>query len=198
MHPDGATLSATWSWAPALLSDAEVRDLAQGWFAALEALVRHAAQPGAGGRSPCDLPLVALSQSEIERLERQYPQIEDVLPLSPLQEGLLFHALYDAQAPDVYTVQLVLALQGRLDSAALQAAVQALLQRHASLRAGFRHENLSRPVQIIVPRVEAPWRSIDLSLLDDADRAAAAGRDPGGGSRRALRCGLAAAACALR
>ena len=52
---------------------------------------------------------VALSQAEIERLERQYPQIEDILPLSPLQEGLLFHALYDAQAPDVYTIQLVLA-----------------------------------------------------------------------------------------
>ena len=110
--PQGATLQATWSWAPALLSEAEVRDLAQGWFAALEALVRHAEQPGAGGRSPCDLPLVALSQAEIERLEREYPQIEDILPLSPLQEGLLFHALYDAQAPDVYTVQLVLALAG--------------------------------------------------------------------------------------
>ena len=126
-HPDGSTLSATWSWAPALLSDQEVGDLAQGWFEALEALVRHAAQPGAGGRSPCDLPLAVLSQNEIERLESRYPQIEDVLPLSPLQEGLLFHALYDAQAPDVYTVQLVLSLQGLLDSAALQAAAQALV-----------------------------------------------------------------------
>ena len=58
-----------WSWAPALLGEAAVRDLAQGWFAALEALVRHVAQPGAGGRTPSDLPLVALSQAEIERLE---------------------------------------------------------------------------------------------------------------------------------
>ena len=46
---DGATLSASWSWAPALIGEAEVRALAQGWFQALEALVRHAAQPGAGG-----------------------------------------------------------------------------------------------------------------------------------------------------
>ena len=45
------------------------------------------------------------------------------------------------------------------------------MARHASLRAGFQHENLSRPVQIIVPRVEVPWRSIDLSLLDEAARA---------------------------
>src|SRR5262245_23611443 len=96
--------------------------------------------------------------------------VEDILPLSPLQEGLLFHALYDAQAPDVYTVQLVLALEGALDSAALRAAAQTLLQRHASLRAAFRHENLSRPVQIIVPRVEAPWRTVDLSSFDAASR----------------------------
>ena len=168
--PAGAELSATWSWAPALLSDQEVRDLAQRWFQALEALVRHVAQPEAGGRTPSDLPLLALSQAEIERLEQRYPRIEDILPLSPLQEGLLFHALYDAQAPDVYTVQLVLSLQGPLDGAALQAAVQALIDRHASLRAGFQHENLSRPVQIIVPHLAAPCHRIDLSLLDAAER----------------------------
>ena len=97
--------------------------------------------PSAGGRTPSDLPLVALSQAEIERLEQRYPQIEDILPLSPLQEGLLFHALYDAQAPDVYTVQLVLEpARGRSTRRLCKAAVQALLARHASLRAGFQHD----------------------------------------------------------
>ncbi|HEY4972813.1 MAG TPA: condensation domain-containing protein, partial [Steroidobacteraceae bacterium] len=168
---DGSTLSATWTWAPALLSEPEVRDLAQGWFAVLTSLVRHAAEPEAGGRTPSDLPLVALSQGEIERLERDYPQLEDILPLSPLQEGLLFHALYDAQGPDVYTVQLVLGLDGPLDAAVLKAAVGALLERHASLRAGFQHENLSRPVQIIVPVTQVPWRSLDLAALDETTRA---------------------------
>src|SRR5262249_25681056 len=80
----GAELTAHWSWAPALVTEGEVRDLAQRWFVALEELVGHAASPGAGGRSPSDLPLVGLTQAEIDRLERQYPQIEDVLPLSPL------------------------------------------------------------------------------------------------------------------
>src|SRR6516165_3386191 len=167
----GAELTAHWSWAPALVTEAEVRDLAQRWFVALEGLVGHAALPEAGGRSPSDLPLVALTQGEIERLERQYRQIEDVLPLSPLQEGLLFHALYDAQAPDVYTVQLELGLEGALESAALEAAVDALLLRHASLRACFWHAGLSRAVQVIVPTVKPRWRRIDLSLLDEASRA---------------------------
>ncbi len=97
-------------------------------------------------------------------------RIEDVLPLSPLQEGLLFHALYDAQAPDVYTAQLVLDLEGLLDVPALRGAVQSLFRRHASLRAGFPHKTVSRPVQIIVSTVEAQWRSIDLSDLDKSQR----------------------------
>ena len=133
---DGARLVAHWRWAPALLGEAEVSDLAAGFFGALEALVKHASQAGAGGRSPSDLPLVALTQGELEELERQYPQLEDVLPLSPLQEGLLFHALYDARGPDVYTVQLDLELLGELDVVRLEASLAAVVERHASLRAG--------------------------------------------------------------
>ena len=114
---DGPRLTANWTLAPALLDEAAVRDLAETWFRALTALVRHAAQPGAGGRSPSDVALVDLTQGEIERLERRVSgTIEDILPLSPLQEGLLFHALYDAQGPDVYTVQLELELEGALDA----------------------------------------------------------------------------------
>jgi non-ribosomal peptide synthase protein (TIGR01720 family) len=170
--PGGAELVARWSYAPGLVSAAEVGDLAQRWFAVLEALVRHAAQPGSGGRSPSDLALVGLTQDEIERLERQYPRLEDVLPLSPLQEGLLFHALYDARAPDVYTVQLELELEGSLDGAALEAAMRALLARHDSLRACFWQEGLSRAVQVIVPDALPPWRMLDLSSLDETEQAA--------------------------
>ena len=132
--------------------------------------MRHAEQPGAGGRSPSDVALSGLTQGEIERLESDCGAIEDILPLSPLQEGLLFHALYDAQGPDVYTVQLELELEGALDSALLQASLQAVVGRHASLRAGFRHEHLSRPVQVVLPRVAVPWRLIDLSEWDDEEQ----------------------------
>ncbi|MFL5000740.1 MAG: amino acid adenylation domain-containing protein, partial [Xanthobacteraceae bacterium] len=167
---DGAKLTATWSWASAIVTEEAVRELAERWFAALEALVHHASRPGAGGRSPSDVPLVTLSQAEIERLESRYRQIEDILPLSPLQQGLLFHALYDAQAPDIYTVQLELGLEGELDSAALDAAVHTLLARHTSLRACFSHEELSQPVQIILPDVVPSWRRFDLSSLNEPGR----------------------------
>ena len=174
---DGSRLTANWTWAGALLEEAAVRDLAETWFRALTALVRHAEQPGAGGRTPSDLALVDLTQGEIEQLESGYGRIEDVLPLSPLQEGLLFHALYDAQGPDVYTVQLELELEGRLDPAVLEASLQAVVGRHASLRAGFRHEQLSRPVQVVLARAAVPWRLIDLSGCDGAAQQRRADRD---------------------
>src|SRR5262249_48532539 len=98
---DGSTFTATFSFASALLAEAEVRDLAHAWFRVLEAIVHHATRPGAGGRSASDLPLVQLSQDEIEVVERQYPPIDDILPLSPTQEGLLFHLLYDVRGPDI-------------------------------------------------------------------------------------------------
>jgi non-ribosomal peptide synthase protein (TIGR01720 family) len=69
---DGPTLTAHWTFAPALLAEAAARDLAKRWFGTLAALVRHVEQPGTGGRSPSDLPLVTLTQDEIEQLEREF------------------------------------------------------------------------------------------------------------------------------
>ena len=186
---DGPQLTAHVSFAPRLLAEAQVRDLAQRWFEALEALVRHVRDEAphgqlrtggsGGGFTPSDLPLVALTQGEIEEIESRHRGIEDLLPLSPLQEGLLFHALYDARGPDLYTVQLELELEGALDGNLLQASVQAVVDRHASLRAAFHHERLSRPVQAIVPRAGVPWRLHDLSGLDreEQERKLAALRD---------------------
>ncbi|MGV9856873.1 condensation domain-containing protein, partial [Streptomyces sp. NPDC003442] len=97
------------------------------------------------------------------------PGLADVLPLSPLQEGMLFLALYDERSVDAYTVQLGFDLEGEVDPAGLRAAGAALLRRHPNLRAGFRHEKLSRPVQVIPHEVELPWQEAD--LRDGSDEA---------------------------
>ncbi|WP_069816861.1 non-ribosomal peptide synthetase, partial [Streptomyces sp. TP-A0874] len=96
--------------------------------------------------------------------------LEDILPLSPLQQGLLFHAVYDEEASDVYTVQLAFEIEGRLDTEALRAAAEALLRRHANLRAAFLYEKLDEPVQVIPYEVELPWAEHDLSDLPENGR----------------------------
>ena len=87
----------------------------------------------------------------------------DVLPLSPLQEGLLFHAVADGPGDDVYTAQLVLDLTGPWDLAALRAAAQSLVDDHPGLRAAYRQRAAGRPVQLIPDRLTLPWTEIDLS-----------------------------------
>lgn len=106
--------------------------------------------------------------------------VEDVWPLSPLQEGLLFHAaLDDRGGPDVYTVQAVLALDGPVDAARLRASWEALVARHAALRAGFRHVSGAQMVQVIAREVTLPWREEDVSGLPLQEATAAADRMAG-------------------
>ncbi|GHH09286.1 non-ribosomal peptide synthetase [Streptomyces lanatus] len=101
------------------------------------------------------------------------PVVEDVLPLSPMQEGMVFHALYDEQGHDVYTGQMTLRLEGPVDELCLSAAVAKLLARHANLRAAFRTRRSGRPVQVIRSTVDLPWQVTDLSALPPTEREAA-------------------------
>ncbi len=96
--------------------------------------------------------------------------IADVLPLSPVQEGMLFLALYDEGAVDAYTAQLSFGLEGAVDPARLRGAGEALLVRYPNLRAGFRHEKLSRPVQVVPQQVQLPWTETDLRGRSTAEQ----------------------------
>ncbi|WP_344946600.1 amino acid adenylation domain-containing protein [Actinomadura miaoliensis] len=129
-----------------------------------------AAKPETGAE-----PLVGLGPEDADRLTRLAGEIGEVLPLTPLQEGFFFHALVDGSSGNVYVVQHVIELRGPLDATALRRAAQAVLDRHAPLRAGFARLGDGRMVQF-VPREPAalPWREIDLSGLDADERAARA------------------------
>ncbi|MER7707476.1 amino acid adenylation domain-containing protein [Kitasatospora sp. NPDC097605] len=95
------------------------------------------------------------------------PAVEDVWPLSPLQEGMLYHTALDQDGPDTYTVQSVYGIEGPLDAARLKASWQALLDRHAALRVCFRYVSGARMVQVVLRDVTIPWRETDLSALPD-------------------------------
>ncbi|MFF4849526.1 amino acid adenylation domain-containing protein [Streptomyces sp. NPDC001194] len=99
--------------------------------------------------------------------------VEDVLPLSPLQDGILFHALFDEEERDVYVAQLLLDLDGPLDADRLRAAADTVLDRHANLRAGFLRRATGEPAQVVQRGVRAPWQEVDLSGLGEAERTAA-------------------------
>ncbi|HEY1939137.1 MAG TPA: amino acid adenylation domain-containing protein [Candidatus Angelobacter sp.] len=94
-------------------------------------------------------------------------EVEAIYPLSPLQEGLLFHSLF-APESDVYFRQAVYLLEGPLNTVAFERAWQKVVSRHAVLRTAFAWEALDRRLQVVFKEAALPidkedWRGIDPS-----------------------------------
>ena len=156
----GPRLHADWRWAPSVLDRAAVSRLSRLWFDALAGICAHVRR-GGGGLTPSDIAPARLSQQQIDELRRQY-RIADVLPLTPLQRGLLFHASTARGSDDVYAVQLDFTVAGALDPHRLREAVHTVVARHPHLAARF-CQRFDEPVQIISADPVAPWRYVDLS-----------------------------------
>jgi amino acid adenylation domain-containing protein/FkbM family methyltransferase len=94
---------------------------------------------------------------------RDRRNIEDVYPLSPMQQGLLFHHLY-AQEEGVYVVQITCELS-RLNVSAFEQAWQKIVARHSSLRTAFVWKDPAKPLQIVGRQLVLPlhredWRGL--------------------------------------
>ncbi len=154
----GPQLRANWTWAPSALNQEQVSRLSQLWFDALAGICAHV-RGGGGGLTPSDIAPARLSQHQIDELY-QHNEIADVLPMTPLQQGLLFLA-NTAQANDVYAVQLGITFSGPLDPHRLHDAVRIVVERHPNLAARFCPQ-FDEPVQII-PADPAPgWRHVEV------------------------------------
>ncbi|MGI5348318.1 amino acid adenylation domain-containing protein [Streptomyces sp. CA-250714] len=172
----GEQLTTLFSFPSGLLAADEVEELAGLWVEALTGLARHVTEaPDAGGLTPSDVPLVGVSQGEIEAWEAQYAGLVDIWPQSTLQAGLLFHSkLVDSAGGagfDAYQMQLVFHLAGRVDAERMRVAGQALLDRYANLRTAFVEDARGNPVQLVVEGVELPWEFVDFTGLPEAERA---------------------------
>ncbi|MFE9326848.1 amino acid adenylation domain-containing protein [Nocardia sp. NPDC052278] len=109
-------------------------------------------------------------------VDRSVPaEIEDVLALSPLQEGLFSLARLAADGVDLYTMQFVIDIGGPIDVPMLRRSAEAILERHANLRAAFWDKDLPKPVQIVPTWVDLPWFEIsalpaEFDAIAEADR----------------------------
>ncbi|MGY0056240.1 amino acid adenylation domain-containing protein [Streptomyces sp. LZ34] len=115
-------------------------------------------------------PLVSLSGAERAELAQNGRRIADVLPLTPLQQGMHFHAVLAADGIDVYTAQAPVRLAGPLSPDALREAVGALVARHGALRVSFTLLSSGRLVQVVHEGLSVPWREADLSGLAEDER----------------------------
>ena len=176
--PDGPELEISWTWPAGVLGRTDVDALAALYGDALRALAALGTTPGAGGASPSDFPLVTLTQTDIDALEGRVGPLADVVPVTPLQEGFFFHSLLE-EGHDPYLPQSIFDLgdeEAAVDGDLLRRSVEAILDRHPNLRAGFVQLASGTIVSVVPREAPVPWRHVDLAGLPEAAQAEAVAR----------------------
>ncbi|HEV2150586.1 MAG TPA: amino acid adenylation domain-containing protein [Longimicrobiaceae bacterium] len=144
----GGELRVEWRYGSLVHRRETVEALAEAYLAELRALVALCREDGAGGCTPSDFPLAGLDQAGVDALVGSGRDVEDVYPLAPMQEGMLFETLY-APESGVYVAQYVFRLAGELHEDAFLRAWRRVLERHPALRAGFVSGAADRPLQVV-------------------------------------------------
>src|ERR1041385_2122395 len=94
--------------------------------------------------------------------------IEDVYPLSPMQQGMLFSSLY-APESGVYFTQVLCSLRGTLNVPALDRAWAQVLERHSILRTAFIWEGMDEPLQVVQRQVKLPMEQYDRTGISETE-----------------------------
>ncbi|MFI1422315.1 amino acid adenylation domain-containing protein [Streptomyces sp. NPDC020731] len=167
----GYELVTTISWPDGMFTDRDITTLGDYFRTALAGL----AALGRGGHSPSDFPLVPLTQGDVDALDG--PSLRGILPLTPLQEGLYFHSVFDDDSAGAYVEQQLLTLGGDVDADRLAVAATRLLTLFPNLAARFTALADGRVVSVLENGVEAPFTTIDRPGITDEDLRDLAERD---------------------
>ena len=127
--------------------------------------------PGSQEITPAMLPLVALAKAEIDRIVAKVPggaaNVQDIYPLAPLQQGILFHHML-SERHDPYVLPMLMAFDAREPLDALLRALQAAIDRHDILRTAIAWRGIEQPVQVVLREASLRIGTFELE----------AGRDP--------------------
>ncbi|MFF2073697.1 non-ribosomal peptide synthase/polyketide synthase [Kitasatospora sp. NPDC058162] len=181
---EGEELEIGWYYSAGRHRADTVRALAEGMLDALEGILAHCAEPGAGGRTPADFPLARLDQAAVDRIVGDGRAVADVYPLTPMQAGMLFHSLLEP-AGRTYVNQVQLVLTGVTDPAALAEAWQRTADANPVLRTRLSWQDTAEPLQVVHRRAVLPvarhdWTDRPAEQVEaDTARLLAADREAG-------------------
>ncbi|MFK8104215.1 MAG: amino acid adenylation domain-containing protein, partial [Saprospiraceae bacterium] len=173
-------LQMVWTYSTAEYDDETIAKLADDFFVNLKALIQHCQAKQTPEKTAADYgltPMVTYQELDqfldttVDGVKRR-TQIQSICRLSPVQEGMLFHYLFDKDS-GAYTEQYVFDFSEGLEPALFKRCWGNVMQRHSILRTAIFYEELSIPVQCIMKGVEVPFSVTDISNLSGSAQEAA-------------------------
>lgn len=167
----GDQLQVHWLYSRSIHRRDRIETLAQDFLLALQQLIAHCISPQAGGFTPSDFPLMSFAPGELDAFlsaeqarTHSEQNIADLYPLSPMQQGLLFHTLL-APGAGVYVPQVTFEMEGLLRMDALRQSWEEAIAAHSILRTSFHWEKRDQPFQRVQKTVPLRWVEQDWSAL---------------------------------
>ncbi|SDX73370.1 non-ribosomal peptide synthase domain TIGR01720/amino acid adenylation domain-containing protein [Pseudomonas syringae] len=150
-------LQLDWSFSREVYQASTIDTLARRYEQALTTLIEHCIA-GHQGVTPSDFPLAHLTQVQLDALPIAAGKIEDIYPLSPMQQGMLFHSLFDEGAGN-YINQMRVNISG-LDVPRFHNAWQSAVNNHEVLRSCFISQS-EQSLQVVQRQVTLPFVELD-------------------------------------
>jgi amino acid adenylation domain-containing protein/non-ribosomal peptide synthase protein (TIGR01720 family) len=164
-------LRVEWAFCEQTHSRSTVERLANVFLAHLRTLAERRTAERARVHTPSDFPLAKLDRPRLEQIAAAGGVVQDIYPLTALQQGILFHDLYGPHS-GVYHTQLVCDINSHLDRENFRRAWQAVVNRHPALRTGFEWETLEEPLQVVRRDVSLRLNEEDWRGVGESERAA--------------------------
>jgi non-ribosomal peptide synthase protein (TIGR01720 family) len=158
-------LQVEWIYSENLHQQETIERLAKALMQALLSLIDHCQSPEVGGYTPSDFSLTKLDQSTLDAVLQVEQDVEEIYPLTPMQENMLLHRLH-APETGLNVVHQVFPLRGVvLNQSLFERAWQQVVNAHPILRTSFFWKNLQEPLQIVHKKAKLPlqyenWRHL--------------------------------------
>src|SRR5690606_34167163 len=139
--------------------------------AAVQAIAENRIPPGCTAIRPDMLPLIELAQEDIDRIVAAVPggapNVQDIYPLAPLQEGILYHHRLETEG-DTYLIREILEFDSPAHLTAFLEAFQVVIDRHDNLRTALLWERLPQALQVVLRDAPLPIHPLDCASLEAA------------------------------
>ncbi|MBK5304814.1 MULTISPECIES: non-ribosomal peptide synthetase [Gammaproteobacteria] len=165
----GGELVLRWTFSAERHDLQTITKLAEAYLGELQSLIQHCLSDHAGGLTPSDFPLARLTQPQLDALPVPAAMIEDVYPLTPMQEGMLLHTLLEP-GTGLYYMQDRYRINSELDPQRFAQAWQAVIARHEALRASFCWNVGEDMLQVIHKPGSTPIEYLDWSAVAETEQ----------------------------